>query len=128
MTALQSRASQSGAERALPGVRTSSGSNVRLSIKPGHAHRPGSSTRCRRRGRPRSLGLLSGCAPCGAFSKFTVESFQPLIKNDGVTGRWLVLQFQKLPPRTRAIVLTCLFGLGAGVAAVAFQMTINVVY
>lgn len=45
-----------------------------------------------------------------------------------MTGRWFVLQFQKLPPRTRAIVLTSLFGLGAGVAAVAFQMAINWLY
>ncbi|MDB6016563.1 MAG: chloride channel protein [Pedosphaera sp.] len=46
----------------------------------------------------------------------------------GVTGRWFVLQFQKLPSRTRAIVLTGLIGLAAGGAAVAFQVCVNRVY
>ena len=35
---------------------------------------------------------------------------------------------QRLPGRSRQIVLTCVYGLGAGLAAVAFQVGINVLY
>src|SRR4051812_47564563 len=60
--------------------------------------------------------------------KISVESSRSLHQAAGVIGRWFVLQFQKLPPRTRAIVQTSLYGLAAGVAAVAFQMAINWLY
>jgi chloride channel protein, CIC family len=36
--------------------------------------------------------------------------------------------FGKLPPSTRNILQTCLYGLGAGLAVVAFQLLINVLY
>jgi len=45
-----------------------------------------------------------------------------------VTGSWFIHQFRKLPPRARAIALTSLVGLAAGVGAVAFQLAINRVY
>jgi CIC family chloride channel protein len=45
-----------------------------------------------------------------------------------VTGRLLVVQFQKLSPRTRAIVQTCLYGLAAGAVAAAFQLAIRWIY
>ncbi len=41
----------------------------------------------------------------------------------------LTLPFRdKLPANTRTIITTCVYGLGAGVAAVAFQQAINFVY
>jgi CIC family chloride channel protein len=45
-----------------------------------------------------------------------------------VTGRLLVDQFQKLSPRTRAVVQTCLYGLAAGAIAAAFQLAISWIY
>ncbi len=42
--------------------------------------------------------------------------------------KWLVQLLQKLPLRTRVVVQTCLYGLGAGVATVGFQLTINQLY
>jgi chloride channel protein, CIC family len=39
-----------------------------------------------------------------------------------------VESFQKLPRRTRAIVQVCLYGLGAGAAAVCFQLGMNWLY
>jgi len=41
---------------------------------------------------------------------------------------WLPQLVQKLPKQTRAVVQTCLYGLGAGLAAVAFQLGINWLY
>lgn len=35
---------------------------------------------------------------------------------------------QKLPKRTRSILATCVYGLAAGVATVAFQFTVNLLY
>lgn len=35
---------------------------------------------------------------------------------------------QKIPPQTRSILLTCIYGLAAGVAAVLFQIAINVLF
>src|SRR3984957_729049 len=43
-------------------------------------------------------------------------------------GRLLPFKVQRLPPQTRALVLTCLYGLAAGLAAVAFQLAINWLY
>jgi len=40
----------------------------------------------------------------------------------------LVPLLQKVPRRTRTILLTCLYGAGAGLAAVAFQLGVNLVY
>jgi CIC family chloride channel protein len=40
----------------------------------------------------------------------------------------LVDQYRHLPKRTRTVVLTCLYGVGAGTAAVAFQLAMNLVY
>ena len=40
----------------------------------------------------------------------------------------LVDQYRHLPKRTRTVVLTCLYGVGAGTAAVAFQLGMNLVY
>jgi CIC family chloride channel protein len=45
-----------------------------------------------------------------------------------VTTLFITEFFQKLPKQTRAIVQTCLFGLCAGVAAVAFQLGMNWLY
>ncbi len=45
-----------------------------------------------------------------------------------MTGRLLVVQFQKLSPRTRAILQTAIYGLAAGAAAVAFQLVISWIY
>lgn len=42
---------------------------------------------------------------------------------------WLLpFKVQRLPPRTRELVLTCLYGLAAGGAAVAFQLSITWIY
>jgi hypothetical protein len=35
---------------------------------------------------------------------------------------------EKLPSRSRPVVLTCVYGLGAGLAAVAFQVGMNTLY
>ncbi len=43
-------------------------------------------------------------------------------------GRLLPFKVQRLPPRTRELVLTCIYGLAAGGAAVAFQLAITWVY
>lgn len=40
----------------------------------------------------------------------------------------LVDQYRHLPKRTRTVLLTCLYGVGAGSAAVAFQLAMNLVY
>jgi chloride channel protein, CIC family len=40
----------------------------------------------------------------------------------------LARRVQRLPGRGRPIVLTCVFGLGAGLAAVAFQVAMNALY
>jgi CIC family chloride channel protein len=40
----------------------------------------------------------------------------------------LVRQLRKLPKRTRTVLQTCLYGLGAGGAAVAFQLAIKWIY
>lgn len=40
----------------------------------------------------------------------------------------LIRQLQKLSPSARKIALTCLLGIGAGLAAVAFQLGINFIY
>jgi CIC family chloride channel protein len=45
-----------------------------------------------------------------------------------VTTLFIVEFFQKLPKQTRAIVQTCLYGLGAGVAAVVFQLGMSWLY
>ncbi len=42
--------------------------------------------------------------------------------------RFLVQYLGRLPKQTRAVVQTCLYGLGAGVATVAFQLGINWFY
>ena len=41
---------------------------------------------------------------------------------------WLVELLQRLPKQTRAVVQTCLYGLAAGVATVAFQLGMNWLY
>jgi len=45
-----------------------------------------------------------------------------------VTTSFIIEFFQKLPRQTRAIVQTCLYGLGAGSAAVVFQLGMNWLY
>jgi CIC family chloride channel protein len=42
--------------------------------------------------------------------------------------RSILERYQHLPRRTRAILLTCLYGLGAGFAAVVFQLGMNAAY
>jgi len=42
--------------------------------------------------------------------------------------RRIVDRYQHLPRRTRTLLLTCLYGVGAGLAAVAFQLGMNLVY
>jgi chloride channel protein, CIC family len=42
--------------------------------------------------------------------------------------RFLVGYFQKLPRRTRVILETCLYGFGAGLATVVFQLGMNALY
>jgi len=42
--------------------------------------------------------------------------------------RGIVDRYQHLPRRTRAVLLTCLYGAGAGLAAVAFQLVMNAAY
>jgi CIC family chloride channel protein len=42
--------------------------------------------------------------------------------------RRIVERYQHLPKRTRAVLLTCLYGAGAGFAAVVFQLGMNLVY
>lgn len=50
----------------------------------------------------------------------------------GLRAQQLLLQFQslvqRLPARWRAVLTTCVYGLGAGASAVAFQLGINWVY
>ena len=41
---------------------------------------------------------------------------------------FLVQNLQKLPRQTRAVLQTCLYGLGAGAATVAFQLSMNWLY
>ncbi len=43
-------------------------------------------------------------------------------------GRLLPFKVQRLPPQTRTLVMTCLYGLVAGLSAVAFQLAINWLY
>jgi chloride channel protein, CIC family len=45
-----------------------------------------------------------------------------------VTVNALARFAQKLPGQSRPIVLTCVYGLGAGLAAVAFQLGMNMLY
>lgn len=40
----------------------------------------------------------------------------------------LIRYFQKLPRQTRVVLQTCLYGLGAGAATVAFQLCMNWLY
>ncbi len=47
---------------------------------------------------------------------------------NGVRTLFIVEFFQKLPRQTRAIIQTCLYGLGAGVAAVLFQLGMSWLY
>jgi len=42
--------------------------------------------------------------------------------------KWLVQLLQRLPRQTRAVAQTCLYGLAAGVATVAFQLGMNWLY
>lgn len=42
--------------------------------------------------------------------------------------RFFVRYLQKLPWQTRAVLQTCLYGLGAGAATVAFQLGMNWLY
>ena len=52
----------------------------------------------------------------------------PVIENSGVNANRLAQFAQRLPGRGRPIFLTCVFGLGAGLAAVAFQLAMNALY
>jgi CIC family chloride channel protein len=49
-------------------------------------------------------------------------------KVETVNFDFIAYNFQKLPTRTRSIVATVLFGLGAGLIAVLFQKAINAIY
>ena len=49
----------------------------------------------------------------------------PVIENLGVNANRLAQFAQRLPGRGRPIFLTCVFGLAAGLAAVAFQLAMN---
>lgn len=42
--------------------------------------------------------------------------------------KWLVALLQKLPRQTRVLVQTCLYGVVAGAATVAFQLSMNWLY
>jgi CIC family chloride channel protein len=52
----------------------------------------------------------------------------PVIENSGVNANRLAQFAQRLPGRGRPIFLTCVFGLAAGLAAVAFQLAMNALY
>lgn len=45
-----------------------------------------------------------------------------------MTFRWVGQNVQKLPRQTRSILATCIYGLAAGLAAVAFHLCIEAVY
>jgi CIC family chloride channel protein len=51
-----------------------------------------------------------------------------LLKDSPVNANRLAQLAQKLPGRGRPIVLTCAYGLAAGLAAVAFQVAMNALY
>jgi CIC family chloride channel protein len=57
-----------------------------------------------------------------------LELRSDFLKNAGVNLDRLARFAQRLPGRSRPIFLTCVYGLGAGLAAVAFQKAMNLLY
>jgi CIC family chloride channel protein len=78
-----------------------------------------------------AVGRQLGTAGFDALLKATaldMASCWELSKDLPVTVNQIARLMQRLPRRGRPIVLTCVFGVGAGLAAVAFQVAMNALY
>ena len=57
-----------------------------------------------------------------------VGAFRSLAENRTMKRLALSSLLRRLPPRSRAVLTTCLYGLTAGAATVAFQLGMNCLY
>ena len=67
-------------------------------------------------------------APVNAPQNGPVASARIFFDNNEVNLNGLRQLAQKLPRQGRPYILTCVYGLGAGLAAVAFQVAMNALF